>query len=52
MQGFSREETTANQNGASPARSLPTFPNREPGGAGGWVSFFSSSILMRGSGAQ
>jgi hypothetical protein len=47
MQDFSREETTANQVGASPASSLPMFPNREPGpgGAGGWVSFFFRALL-------
>jgi hypothetical protein len=33
MQDFSREDTTANQNKASPANNLPMFPN-------GWVSFF------------
>ena len=40
MQDFGREETTPNQNGVSPANNLPMFPNRETGGAGGWVSFF------------
>jgi hypothetical protein len=40
MQDFSREDTTANQNKASPANNLPMFPNRETGGADGWVSFF------------
>jgi len=40
MQDFSREETIANQNKASPANSLPMFPNRETGGADSRVSFF------------